>query len=146
VPLHTLDVPSVAGEDAFLATLREGPDAYGRVVTGCSKAFVVRRETETPHGLAMRGPRGEVVHVGLKVLDDSGLVGRGDVGAGVIECERTDGGVVRLQDGLKVERQPVPSCELPTRGTGQDAAAFGRPLGRDIRRGEVSKLERNDKP
>jgi hypothetical protein len=35
---------------------------------------------------------------------------------------------VRLEDGLKVERQPVPGCELPARGAGQDAATLWGPL------------------
>jgi hypothetical protein len=74
-------------------------------------------------------PCGEVVHVGLEILDDAGLVCRRDVGAGVVEGQRTNSGVVRLEDGLKVERQPVPGRELPARGTCQYAATLWRPLG-----------------
>jgi hypothetical protein len=45
----------------------------------------------------MRGPRREIVHVGLKILDDTRLVCGRDVGAGVVEGERTDGSVVNLE-------------------------------------------------
>jgi hypothetical protein len=61
-------------------------------------------------------PRGQVVHVRLEVLDDAGLVCRRDVGAGVVEGQRADGGVVRLENGLEVEGEAVPCCELPARG------------------------------
>ena len=76
----------------------------------------------------MRRPRGEIVHVGLEILDDSGLVCGRDVGASMVEGECTDGGIVGLQDCLEIERQPVPCCKLPTRGTGQYAATLWRPL------------------
>jgi hypothetical protein len=49
-------------------------------------------------------PRGEVVHVRLEILDNSRLVGGRDVGTGVVKGERTDGGVVCLEDGFKIER------------------------------------------
>ena len=48
--------------------------------------------------------RGEVVHVRLEILDTSRLVGGRDVGTGVVKGERTDGGVVCLEDGFKIER------------------------------------------
>ena len=118
----------MAGKDTLLAALRKGPDAHGRVVAGCGEALVVRRETESAYGFAMCGPRGQVVHVGLEVLDDTGLVRGRDVGAGVVEGERADGSIVSLEDGLEIECQPVPRCELPTRGTGQYAATLWRPL------------------
>ena len=41
VPLDALDVPSMACKDTFLAALRKGPNAHGRVVTGCGEACVV---------------------------------------------------------------------------------------------------------
>jgi len=40
----------------------------------------------------------------LEILDDAGLIGGRDVGAGVVKGQRADGGVVRLEDGFKVER------------------------------------------
>ena len=73
-------------------------------------------------------PRGEVVHVRLEILDNSRLVGGRDVGTGVVKGERTDG-VVCLEDGFKIERQPVPGREFPTRGTGQYTTTLRRPLG-----------------
>ena len=74
-------------------------------------------------------PRGEVVHVRLEILDNSRLVCGRDVGTGVIKGKRTDGGVVCLEDGFKIERQPVPGCEFPTRGTSQYTTTLRRPLG-----------------
>ena len=108
----------MAGKNTLLAALRKGPDAHSRVVAGGGEALVVRGETESAYGFAMCGPRGEVVHVGLEVLDDTGLVRGRDVGAGVVEGERADGSIMSLEDGLEIECQPVPRCELPTRGTG----------------------------
>ena len=55
-------------------------------------------------GFSMCRPRGEVVHVRLEILDNSRLVGGCDVGTGVVKGERTDGGVVCLEDGFKIER------------------------------------------
>jgi len=43
---------------------------------------------------------GEVIHVGLEILEDVGLIGGRDVGTSVVE----HGGVMRLEDGFKVER------------------------------------------
>lgn len=77
----------------------------------------------------MRRPRSQVVHVRLEVLDDAGLVCRGDVGACVVEGERTDGGVVRLENGLEVEGEAVPCGELAARGACQYASTLWRPLG-----------------
>ena len=128
VPLDALDVPPVSGEDALFSALGEGPDPHGRVVAGRGETRVVRREAEPANGLAVCGPRGQVVHVGLEVLDDAGLVRRRDVGAGVVEGERADGGVVRLENGLKVEREAVPRCELPARRARQYAATLRCPL------------------
>ena len=96
MPLDALDVPSVTRKDAFLSTLGERPDAHGRVVAGCGEALVVGRETETTHSFSMCGPCREVVHVRLEILDDPRLVCGRDVGAGVVEGQCADGGVVRL--------------------------------------------------
>jgi hypothetical protein len=128
MPFNTLDVPSMASKDTFLAALRKGPDAHGRVVTSGGEAVIVGRKTESAYGFAMCRPRGEVVHVRLEILDDSGLVCGRDIGASMVEGECADGGIVGLQDCLEIERQPVPCCKLPTRGTGQYAAALWRPL------------------
>ena len=76
----------------------------------------------------MRRPGCEVVHVRLEILDDSGLVCGRDIGAGMVEGECADGSIVGLQDCLEIERQTVPRCKLPTRGTGQYAATLWSPL------------------
>lgn len=133
VPFDALDVPSVAGKNTLLTALRERPDAHGRVVTGCGEACVVWRETKSAYGFAMGRPRREVVHVGLEILDDSRLVCRRNVRSGMVEGQCADGRIVCLQDCLKVERQPIPGCELPTRGTRQYPATFWCPLGSGIR-------------
>jgi hypothetical protein len=57
-------------------------------------------------------PCREVVHVRLKILDDTALVRGRQVCAGVREGKGADRGVVRLKDGLKVEREAVPEREL----------------------------------
>ena len=93
--------PIHAGKDTLLAALRKGPDAHGRVVAGCGEALIVWRETESANRVAMCGPRGEIVHIGLEILDDIGLVcGRRDVGASVVEGEGADGSTMSLEDGL----------------------------------------------
>ena len=76
----------------------------------------------------MCSPRGEVVHVRLKIFDNTGLVCGRYVGAGVVEGERANGSIVSLEDCLEIECQPVPRCELPARGAGQYAATLWRPL------------------
>ena len=129
MPLNTLDVPSVACKNPFFPTLRKRPNANGRVVAGRGEALVVWRETQSTYGLSMCGPRSEVVHVGLEILDDSGLVRRCDVGARVVEGQCADGSVVGLENCFKIECQPIPGREFPTRGPGQDPATLWRPLG-----------------
>ena len=116
MPLDALDVPPVSGKHAFFAALGEGPHAHGRVVARSGEPRVVWRETQPAHGLPMCRPRSQVVHVWLEVLDDTGLVGRRDVGACVVEGQRADGGVVCLENGLEVEGEAVPCCEFPARG------------------------------
>lgn len=73
-------------------------------------------------------PRRQIVHIRLEILDDAGLVGRGEVGPGVCELHGTDGGVVRLKDGLEVEGETVPEGEFTGGGAGEDASGFGGPL------------------
>jgi hypothetical protein len=144
MPLNTLDVPSVACKNPFFPTLRERPNANGRVVAGRGEALVVWRETQSTYGLSMCGPRSEVVHVGLEILDDSRLVRRCDVGARVVEGQRADGSIVGLEDRFKIERQPIPSCEFPTCGPSQDAAALWRPLGAMLAWGKGGQHNEND--
>ncbi len=42
VPFNTLDVPTMTSKDTFLAALRKGPNAHGRVVTRSSEMLIVR--------------------------------------------------------------------------------------------------------
>lgn len=56
----------------------------------------------------MRVPCGDVVHVGLEVLDHAVVVGGDQVAARVVVAEGSDGGVVCLEDGLEVEGEAVP--------------------------------------
>lgn len=49
------------------------------------------------------------------------------------ELKGTDGGIMGLQDGLKVERQAVPERELAARRAGQNAPSLGRPLEKTMR-------------
>ena len=76
----------------------------------------------------MSRPRVQVVHVRLEILDDAALVCRREVGARMRKLEGADGGIVGLQDGLKVERQAVPEGELAARRAGQNTPSLGRPL------------------
>ena len=45
---------------------------------------------KSTYSLSMYGPRGDVVHVWLNVLDDGELVRERDVGAGVVEDQYAD--------------------------------------------------------
>ena len=56
----------------------------------------------------MTGPLRQVVHVGLEVLDDAGLVRGRQVVTRMAEFEGANCGVVRLEDGLEVEGEAVP--------------------------------------
>ncbi len=74
MPFEPFDIPSVAGKDTLLSesTLRERSDPRSRVITGCGKSCVVWRDVESMYGFSMCRPRGDVVHVGFEMLDDSG--------------------------------------------------------------------------
>jgi hypothetical protein len=45
----------------------------------------------------------------LEILDDVRLASRRDVGGSVVKGECADGRIMCLEDGYKVERQPVPA-------------------------------------
>ena len=130
MPFDAFDVPTVAGEDAFLARFLKGPYPYARVVAGGCETTVVWAEADPPDGLSGAGalPGGEIVHVGLEILDDAALVRRGEVGAGMGEGEGADGGIVRLEDGLEVEREAVPEGELAAGGPCKHTSALWCPL------------------
>jgi hypothetical protein len=73
----------------------------------------------------MFGSGGEVVHVGLEMLDGAGLVYRRDVGASVVEGQRADGGVVGLEDCFKSNVNPFHAVNSLLVG----AARMRRPTG-----------------
>jgi len=79
----------------------------------------------------------EVVHVGFDILDDARLASRRGVGTSVVKGECADGRIMCLEDGYKVERQPVPGCEFPpTRRTGTVYDDPPTSIRGDIRRGK----------
>jgi len=129
VGCHSKHLMSDTRPGRTCSSLGESPDTHSRVVSGCGQACIARREAETTHGFLTCGGFCEVVHV----FNDCIFVRGCDVGAGVVGGQPADSSIVRSYDGFKVERQPVPSRELPTRGTGKYAASLWHPLGSDIR-------------
>jgi hypothetical protein len=113
----------------FSRLFREGPNANDGVVAGSDEALVIQREIESTHDVPTRGSHSEIFHVGLERLHDAGLVCGRDARASVIERQRANGSIVRLEDRLKVIRQPILGCGLSARETGRDLATFWRPLG-----------------
>ena len=120
-------------ENSLSPAFLKRPDAERRIVACGCETVVVRAEAETADGLAMALPRSQVVHVGLKVLDDAALVCGRQICARVRELHRANRIVVRLQDGLEVERQPVPERELAARGSRQNPPPFWRPLSKECK-------------
>jgi hypothetical protein len=94
VPLDILNVPSVSSEDPFLSTLYERPNSRVRVITRSLSG-----EKLSTYGFSMYRPCSKVVHVGLEIPDDSGLVCRRDVWT----CGNND--IMRLEpeDSFQVE-------------------------------------------
>ena len=74
-------------------------------------------------------PRSQVVHVWLKVLDDTALICGGKILPRVAELHRADSAVMRLQDCLKVECEAIPQREFATCRASQDATSLWCPLG-----------------
>jgi hypothetical protein len=64
----------------------------------------------------MYRPRSEVVHVGLDILGDSGLICMSDICIDVLEASARIpiSFAWSLEDSFEVERQSVPGHELPT--------------------------------
>jgi hypothetical protein len=60
-------------------------------------------------------PRRQIVHVGLKIFYNAALVCRSQVRPRVCKRNRTNSGVVRLEDRLEVESEPIPEGEFSTR-------------------------------
>ena len=115
-------------ENSLSPAFLKRPDAERRIVACGRETVVVRAEAETADGLAMALPRSQVVHVGLKVLDDAALVCGRQICARVRELHRANRIVVRLQDGLEVERQAIPEGELSACGASEDSSTFWCPL------------------
>jgi hypothetical protein len=106
MPLDALDVPTVARQYAFEPTLSKRPYPNAGVIASGSEALVIRAEADSPNGFFRRrsSPGFQVVHMRVEVLDNAALVCRYQEGARVVELHRTDGRVVRLKNGFKVER------------------------------------------
>jgi hypothetical protein len=68
MPFNTLDVPSMASKDTFLAALCKGPNAHGRVVTCGGEAVIVGRKTESTYGFMMCRPHSELFVLDWKYL------------------------------------------------------------------------------
>ena len=95
-------------ENPLFFALLERPYPNSGVVTGGSKSPIVWAEAQVSDRLAMTLPGGQVVHVGLEVLDDARLVRGRQVVARMAELECADRGVVRLEDCLEIEGKAVP--------------------------------------
>jgi len=116
MPFDAFDIPSVPCQNA-LAAFFERPDSDRRIVARRRESTVVGAERQPTDGFAVPRPRGQVVHIRLEVLDDAALICRRQVGTGVRELHGPHCAVMRLQDGLEIERQAIPERELSTRGT-----------------------------
>ena len=77
----------------------------------------------------MAGPLRQIVHVWLEILDDTTLVSGRKKCSRMGELHCADGGIMGLQNGLEVECQPIPQCELTARGACQYSSRFWCPLG-----------------
>mmetsp|Transcript_6660 Transcript_6660/g.20255 ORF Transcript_6660/g.20255 Transcript_6660/m.20255 type:complete len:241 (-) Transcript_6660:68-790(-) len=108
VPVDALDVPAVAGELALLAAAGKVPHLHAAVVRTADELVVGRTEGEVTHRLSVTLPRLDVVHVRLPVLDHAAIVRRNQPVIVVTPLHGTQSSVVRLQNGLKVERDAVP--------------------------------------
>lgn len=113
---------------AFLSALFKIPYSNGRIVARSRKPAIVWTETQSTNSLPMSRPCIQVVHVRLKVLDDTALICRREVGTRMCKLKGTNGRIMGLQDSLKVERQTVPEREFAARRAGQYAPSLGCPL------------------
>lgn len=59
-------------------------------------------------------PSRQIIHIGLEVFDNSGLVCGCEVGTRVTELEGADGAVVGLENGFEVEGETIPKSEFAT--------------------------------
>ena len=75
----------------------------------------------------------EIVHIRLKILDDSALVCRCKVEARVRELHRSDCTVMGLENSFEVERQSVPNCEFTACRARYDTPSFRCPLFHGVR-------------
>ena len=86
----------MASEGTSLVALRKKPNTHDRIVAGSGKANMFGRKTESANGFAMCGPRGDVVHVKLEILNDPRLACGHDPGASMLKGECADRGIVGL--------------------------------------------------
>lgn len=92
-------------KDTLHPAFLERPDSDTRIVTRCGKTTVIWAKAETPDGFPRSRtlPRGQIVHIGLEVLNDPALVRGCKIRSRVRKCKRANSGVVGLEDGFKIE-------------------------------------------
>ncbi len=83
------------------------------------------------NGFLVALERLQIVHVALPVLDAAAVVARHQPVLVVAPHHGTNGRVVRLQNGLEVEHQAVPECELAARCARDQTSTLGSPLGKN---------------
>lgn len=128
VPIHTSHIPSVTAQDLFFLPTPKVPDLDPSIVPAGDKLFVVRAERDRPDRLSMRGQGFQVIDGRRVIFEYPPLVAGEEEEAGMRIGERTDGVVVRLFEGFKVEGGPVPDGELAHLIACQTPAAVGCPL------------------
>lgn len=104
------------------------PQLNRLIIATRRKPRVIRTPAQPSYGLPMTIPHCNVIHIGLKVLDDTRLVGRDEERACMVKLEGSNSRVVCLEDRLKVKGETIPEGEFTTGRSGQDASSFGSPL------------------
>ena len=112
VPIDTPHVPSVTAQDFFLLLAPEIPNLDRPVVSTRDKLFIVGAERDGSDCFPMGGEGFEVVDRRGIILEDPALVPREEKETRVTVSEGTDGVVVCLFEGFKVEGRTVPDGEL----------------------------------
>ena len=100
------------------------------VIAGSSEATIVWAEAYATNCFSGIGslPRCQVIHIGLKVLDDTTLVSGRHIMPRMRKCKGAYRTIVCLENCFKVERESVPKCEFATGGSGENTASFWCPL------------------
>lgn len=102
-------------KDTFFLLSLERPQNDRRIITCRSEPVVHRAPAQPPNSFSVALPCGEIVHIRLKVLNDTTLVGGCNVSTIMAKHDSTNGVVVRLKNGLEVKCQSVPESKLSAR-------------------------------